>query len=213
MFVSALLGLISLLLLGLSIRLFYTSMRKTGRERVLSRLGQGQPVLAPVTQTTKNRLDRLFVRAGLNRPGEQQGLWLGLWALLVLLGGVQAGGIGLLLMLVLPPLALHLYLAWRYRRRVRRMVEQLPSLLDHAVRSLKSGRTLGDAILGGIEASADPLREAMGRVRRNVELGVGLAEAVNDFAEFYERDEFRFLALGLRSTIATVATPASCWKT
>jgi len=198
MFVSALLGLISLLLLGLSIRLFYTSMRKTGRERVLSRLGQGQPVLAPVTQTTKNRLDRLFVRAGLNRPGERQGLWLGLWALLVLLGGVQAGGIGLLLMLVLPPLALHLYLAWRYRRRVRRMVEQLPSLLDHAVRSLKSGRTLGDAILGGIEASADPLREAMGRVRRNVELGVGLAEAVNDFAEFYERDEFRFLALGLK---------------
>src|SRR5450830_1027929 len=198
MFVSVLLGLISLLLLGLSIRLFYTSLRKTGRERVLSRLGQGQPVLAPVTSTTKNRLDRLFVRAGLNRPGEQQGLWLGLWALLVLLGGVQAGGIGLLLMLVLPPLALHLYLAWRYRRRVRRMVEQLPSLLDHAVRSLKSGRTLGDAILGGIEASADPLREAMGRVRRNVELGVGLAEAVNDFAEFYERDEFRFLALGLK---------------
>jgi len=198
MFVSVLLGLISLLLLGLSIRLFYTSLRKTGRERVLSRLGQGQPVLAPVTQTTKSHLDRLFVRAGLNRPGERQGLWLGVWALLVLLGGAQAGGIGLLLMLVLPPLVLHLYLAWRYRRRVRRMVEQLPSLLDHAVRSLKSGRTLGDAILGGIEASADPLREAMGRVRRNVELGVGLAEAVNDFAEFYERDEFRFLALGLK---------------
>lgn len=198
MFISVLLGLISLLLLGLSIRLFYTSLRKTGRERVLSRLGQGQPILAPVTQTTQNRLDRLFVRAGLNRPGERQGLWLGVWALLVLLGGAQAGGIGLLLMLVLPPLALHLYLAWRYRRRVRRMVEQLPSLLDHAVRSLKSGRTLADAILGGIEASADPLREAMGRVRRNVELGVGLAEAVNDFAEFYERDEFRFLALGLK---------------
>jgi len=198
MFVSVLLGLISLLLLGLSIRLFYTSMRKTGRKRVLSRLGQGQPVLAPETNTTQNRLDRLFVRAGLSRPGERQGLWLGIWGLLVLVGAVQAGGVGLLLMLLLPPLALRLYLTWRYQRRVRRMVEQLPSALDHAVRSLKSGRTLADALLGGIEASTDPLREAMGRVRRNVELGVSLADAVHDFAEFYEREEFRFLALGLK---------------
>jgi len=198
MFVSVLLGLISLLLLGLSIRLFYTSMRKTGRKRVLSRLGQGQPVLAPETNTTQNRLDRLFVRAGLSRPGERQGLWLGIWGLLVLVGAVQAGGVGLLLMLLLPPLALRLYLTWRYQRRVRRMVEQLPSALDHAVRSLKSGRTLVDAFLGGIEASTDPLREAMGRVRRNVELGVSLADAVHDFAEFYEREEFRFLALGLK---------------
>ncbi|MBV6754750.1 type II secretion system F family protein [Pseudomonas chlororaphis] len=198
MFVSVLLGLISLLLLGLSIRLFYNSLHKTGRERVLSRLGQGQPVLEPVVGTTKNRLDRLFVRAGLNRPGERQGLWLGIWVLLILAGALEARVIGLLFMLVLPPSALRLYLTWRYRRRVRRMVEQLPSLLDHAVRSLKSGRTLADAILGGIEASADPLLEAMGRVRRNVELGVGLADAVHDFAEFYERDEFRFLALGLK---------------
>ncbi|NWD73573.1 type II secretion system F family protein [Pseudomonas gingeri] len=198
MFVSVLLGLISLLMLALSIRLFYTSMRKTGNERVLSRLGQAQPALAPATSTAQNRLDRLFVRAGLNRPGERQGFWLGIWVLLVLVGGVEAGGIGLLVMLVLPPLVLRLYLAWRYRRRVRRMVEQLPSLLDHAVRSLKSGRTLADAILGGIEASTNPLRDGMGRVRRNVELGVGLADAVHDFAEFYELDEFRFLALGLK---------------
>jgi len=198
MFVPMLFGLISLLLLGLAMRLFYISLRKTGSERVLSRLGQGQPVLAPVTQATKNRLDRLFVRAGLSRPGERQDLWLGIWLLLILVGAVQAGGVGLLLMLLLPPLALRLYLTWRYQRRVRRMVEQLPSALDHGVRSLKSGRTLADALLGGIEASTDPLREAMGRVRRNVELGVSLADAVHDFAEFYEREEFRFLALGLK---------------
>ncbi|NWB86535.1 MULTISPECIES: type II secretion system F family protein [Pseudomonas] len=198
MLIPLLLWLISLVLLGLSMRLFYISLRKTGHERVLSRLGQGQPVLAPTTHTTKNHLDRLFVRAGLNRPGERQGLWLGIWALLVVLGAVQAAGMGLLLMLVLPPLALRLYLAWRYRRRLRRMVEQLPSALDHAVRSLKSGRTLADALMGGVEASTDPLREAMGRVRRNVELGVSLSDAVHDFAQFYERDEFRFLALGLK---------------
>ena len=33
---------------------------------------------------------------------------------------------------------------------------------------------------------------------RNVQLGVSLPEAVQDFAELYERDEFRMFALGLK---------------
>ncbi|MGY2168608.1 type II secretion system F family protein [Pseudomonas gingeri] len=195
---ALLLGLICLLLLGASVRLFYLGMRKTGNERVLSRLAEGQPELASAVSPTRNRLDRLFLRAGFDRPGERLGLWLVMWAVLVLVGWAAAGLIGALVMLVLPPLGLRLFVDWRYRRRVRRMVEQLPPVLDHAMRSLKSGKTLADAILGGIDASADPLREAMGRVRRNVDLGVSLPEAANDFAEFYEREEFRFLALGLK---------------
>ena len=88
--------------------------------------------------------------------------------------------IGLLVLFVLPPLAVRLYVSWRYQRRLRRMIEQLPQLLDHTVRSLKSGRTLADAVLGGIEASEDPLKNAMGRVQRNVQLGVSLPDAVSD---------------------------------
>lgn len=38
----------------------------------------------------------------------------------------------------------------------------------------------------------------MGRVQRNVQLGVSLADAVSDLAELYERDELRLFALGLR---------------
>jgi tight adherence protein B len=78
------------------------------------------------------------------------------------------------------------------------MIEQLPPLLDHTVRSLKSGRTLADALLGAIEAADDPLKNAMGRVQRNVQLGVSLPDAASDFAELYEKDELRLLALGLK---------------
>lgn len=78
------------------------------------------------------------------------------------------------------------------------MVEQLPQLLDHSVRSLKSGRTLADAVLGGVESTENPLKEAMGRVQRNVRMGVSLPDSVSDFAEFYEQDEFRLFALGLK---------------
>lgn len=192
-----LLCLMCLLLLTFSVRLFYQGLRKTGTERVLNRLAQGQPKLEPVKHSWSG-LERAFLRAGLGRPTEKLGLWLALWAVSILLGFALASWIGFFLLLVLPPLALRVYVSWRYRRRIRRMVEQLPQLLDHTVRSLKSGRTLADAVMGAIESSEDPLKKAMGRVQRNVQLGVNLPEAVHDFAELYEQDELRVFALGLK---------------
>ena len=186
-----------LILLGLSIRLFLQGMRQTATEKVLNRLAAGQPQLT-VEKPLWVGLERMFLRAGLGRPTERFGLWMSLWALAVGLGYLAADWIGLLIMVVVPPLFLRVYIAFLYRRRTRRMIEQLPQLLDHTVRSLKSGRTLSDAVLGGIEASEDPLKKAMGRVQRNVQLGVNLPDAVSDFAELYEQDELRMFALGLK---------------
>jgi tight adherence protein B len=192
-----LLIVICLTLLGLSLRLFYNSWRQSGTERVLDRLNQGQPQMT-VSAPYWAGLERAFLRAGLGRPTERIGVWLLLWAFAILIGFALAGWIGLLVLIVLPPLALRVYVSWRYQRRLRRMIEQLPALLDHTVRSLKSGRTLADAVLGGIEASEYPLKDAMARVQRNVQLGVSLPDAVSDLAELYERDEFRLFALGLK---------------
>lgn len=190
-------GGLSLALLGLSVRFFYTGLRRTGDKRVLDRLGQGQAA-APSERPWMRWLERWFLRAGLGRPNDRIGIFLAVWGMLVLVGTLSGQWFGVLVTLVLPPLGLRLYVSWRYRRRVQRMIQQLPSLLDYTVRSLKSGRTLADAVLGAMEASNDPLREAMARVERNVRLGVALDEAVDDFAELYERDEFRLFALGLR---------------
>ena len=192
-----LLIVICLTLLGLSLRLFYSGWRQGGTERVLDRLNQGQPPLT-VEAPRWAGLERAFLRAGLGRPTERIGLWLLLWAFAMLIGFAVAGLVGLLVLFVLPPLALRGYVSWRYQRRLRRMIEQLPQLLDHTVRSLKSGRTLADAVLGAIDASEDPLKDAMGRVQRGVQLGVSLPDAVSDLAELYERDEFRLFALGLK---------------
>jgi tight adherence protein B len=188
---------ICLTLLGLSIRLFLQGLRKTATEKVLNRLAAGQPQLAPEKPVWVG-LERMFLRAGLGRPTERFGLWLSLWALAMALVFFLADWVGLLLMIVIPPLLLRLYIGILYQRRIKRMIEQLPQLLDHTVRSLKSGRTLSDAVMGGIEASEDPLKKAMGRVQRNVQLGVNLPDAVSDFAELYEQDELRMFALGLK---------------
>ncbi|WP_085700961.1 type II secretion system F family protein [Pseudomonas sp. B26(2017)] len=186
-----------LLLLGLSIRLFLQGVRKTANERVLSRLAAGQPQ-GVAEKTSWTGLERMFLRAGLGRPSERFGLWLSLWVVAMMLGYLLAEWVGLLVLILAPPLILRLYIAWLYRRRLNRMIEQLPQLLDHTVRSLKSGRTLSDAVMGGIETSEDPLKTAMGRVQRNVQLGVNLPDAVSDFAELYEQDELRMFALGLK---------------
>ncbi|MFJ7284086.1 type II secretion system F family protein [Pseudomonas sp. NPDC099000] len=192
-----LLTLICLALLGLSIRLFYRGLRQTSTERVLERLTQGQPE-KKVAKSSWAGLDSAFLRAGLGRPTERLGLWLLLWALGVLIGFAIGSWGGLLALLLLPPLILRLYISWRYQRRLKRMIEQLPTLLDHSVRSLKSGRTLSDAVLGAIDAAEDPLKNAMGRVQRNVQLGVSLPEAASDLAELYGKDELRLFALGLK---------------
>ncbi|ANI58205.1 tight adherence protein B [Pseudomonas frederiksbergensis] len=193
----ALLILLCLTLLGVSIRLFYNSLRQAGIDRTLGRLTQGQPQLT-VAKSSWSGLERTFLRAGLGRPTERIGSWLLLWALGALLGFALAGWIGLLMLLLVPPLALRLYISWRYQRRLKRMIEQLPTLLDHTVRSLKSGRTLADAVLGAINAAEAPLKDAMARVQRNVHLGVSLPDAISDLAELYEKDEFRLFALGLK---------------
>ncbi len=192
-----LLIVICLTLFGLSLRLFYNGLRQSGAERVLDRLNQGQPQMTAQTSRWAG-LERAFLRAGLGRPTDRLGLWLLLWALGMLLGFALLGWIGLLVLLIVPPLAVRGYVSWRYQRRLRRMIEQLPQLLDHTVRSLKSGRTLADAVLGAIEASDNPLQDAMGRIQRNVQLGVSLPDAASDLAELYERDEFRLFALGLK---------------
>ncbi|MDO9342052.1 type II secretion system F family protein [Pseudomonas pergaminensis] len=189
--------LFCLLLIGLSFWQFHHGLRKAQTDRVLERLGDGQPDTQD-TATKWTGLERMFARAGLGKPTDRLGLWLSGWVIGALLGWLFADGLGLIAMILGPPLLLRVYISWRYQQRVQRMVEQLPQLLDHSVRSLKSGRTLADAVLGGVESIENPLKDAMGRVQRNVRMGVSLPDSVSDFAEFYEQDEFRLFALGLK---------------
>ena len=190
-------GLIFMLLMGLSLYLFHRALNKGVSDRILARLTLGQVEKAP-TRPALAAIDRAFLRAGLGRPTERLPLALTIWLLVILMGYALYDIVGLVLGLVLPVIILRFYVGLRYQRRMQRMIAQLPQLLDHTVRSLKSGRTLGDAVLNSIEATDAPLSQAMGRIKRNVQLGITLPDAVQDFAELYERDEFQLFALGLR---------------
>ncbi|RMQ50567.1 Type II secretion system protein [Pseudomonas cichorii] len=194
---SWILAVIFVLLLGAAVYMFYLALNRGASERVMQRLQIGQ-VLPVEEKPGMEWLDRAFLRAGLGKPTERIGLALTLWTLSMLTGYLIGDWLGFGVGIVAAPLMLRMYVSWRYRKRVRRMIEQLPQMLDHTVRSLKSGRTLADAVLHGIEAADQPLRDGMMRIERNVQLGVSLPDAARDFAELYERDEFHLFALGLR---------------
>ncbi|MDR6712008.1 tight adherence protein B [Pseudomonas hunanensis] len=188
---------LSPLLLGASLLLYRLGLYKRGEERILQRLGRAY-LAVRTGKARRDWFDPLLLRAGLDTAQFNAKAWLLGWIGLVLVGQLLAGWAGALMMVIGVPVLGRLYLSWRYRRRLRLIIEQLPSLLDFSVRSLKAGRTLNDSVLGGIDGAREPLRSAMERVRRNVRLGVALDVALSELAELYDQDELRLLALGMR---------------
>lgn len=185
------------LLLGVALLLVRLGLLKRGQERIVQRLGSAYLAVRSVA-VRRDWLDPMLLRAGFAQSELKLRPWLFAWLGLVLLAAVGAGAAGGLLALLGVPVLAWLGLIWRCRRRLRQIIQQLPGLLDYSVRSLKAGRTLNDAVLGGIDSTREPLRSAMLRVRRNVQLGVALDVAVNELAELYRQDELRLFALGLR---------------
>lgn len=194
---GALLLALSPLLLGAALLLFRLALYKRGEERILQRLGRAYRAVR-TGRTRRDWFEPMLQRAGLDSAGFDPRPWLLSWAGLILLALLATGWAGALMIVLGLPLLGQLYLSWRYRRRLRQIIEQLPGLLDFSVRSLKAGRTLNDAVLGAIEGTREPLRSAMDRVRRNVRLGVALDDAVSEMAELYDQAELRLFALGLR---------------
>ncbi|WP_341796757.1 MULTISPECIES: type II secretion system F family protein [unclassified Pseudomonas] len=188
---------LSPLLLGVALLLLRRGLYKRHEERILQRLGRAFSIVRN-GPARREWLDALLQRAGLGAIDFEPQRWLLAWLAVVLLALIVAGWVAALMLLIGLPTPAYLILSWQSRRRMRQIVDQLPSLLDYSVRSLKAGRTLNDAVLGGIDSSRDPLRSAMARVRRNVQLGVALEDAVSELAELHQQDELRLFALGLR---------------
>ncbi|AIZ35473.1 type II secretion system F family protein [Pseudomonas parafulva] len=183
-------------LLGAAVLLLRQVRYKRGEERALRRLGRAWQAQSGATR--RDWLELRLQRAGLGAAEWPVRRILLLWLGLALLAALVIGWQVALLLLLGLPLAGYLYLGWRARRRMRQLIEQLPGLLDASVRSLKAGRTLSDAVLGGIEGTREPLHSTLSKVRRSVQLGVPLDDALSELAELYDQDELRLFALGLR---------------
>ena len=194
---TLLLVLASLVLAALGVMLGGMGWRARHNEQVMRRLsGEGAADEASRARSS-HWLARRMRRAGI---ADMRGWLLGTLAaacVLGLLGQRLAGpaialcGVGVAL------LGLHVLLNLLYRRRLQKMIRQMPTFLDQVVRSLHSGRTLGDSITQAAGAADDPLREIFSRVNNHVRLGIGLPEALQEVAELYEVEELHVFSLGV----------------
>lgn len=194
---------LSIVLLGISAALLLTSVlmmlagkRQAVGERIYQRLNSDGDLVVP-KQKKKSGFSLWLMQAGIQLPGWLTALLVAL-VLVVALLFMQVSWF--MPVLVVGGMALLVYLVgqWRAHKRVERMISQMPGFLDHMVRSIKSGRTMGDAMLLAMKRCSDPLHQAMTPVRRDIELGVPMVEAINEFATLYKREEFHVLALGVR---------------
>lgn len=186
-----------LLLCGSGILLLRRSWCKAAEEKVLQRLQQDMPGnTASMRQV--GGLRRRLLRAGIDlSKGQLQMLLLlvvVLTAFILLFLGVRT----LLLIMLLSVIGLYGLLRWRYQRRVESMISLLPELLDHVVRSLRSGRSLGDAMELAIDRTRQPLRGALSVCQHGMRLGLPLTDVFEDFALLYDRRELQMLATAIK---------------
>ncbi|HWK53563.1 MAG TPA: type II secretion system F family protein [Hyphomicrobiales bacterium] len=186
-----------LLLLALGLLLLAKGRRRAASERVLERI-ERETRHGLVKRRPSNVFERQLLQAGFDVSTPLMCVLLlaalTLLSLVLLVAGAMSALILLLAMLGFG----YGLLRWRYQRRVQRMVAQMPALLDHCIRSLKSGRSVPDALLMAIDRSENPLREALSGARRGIELGLSLGDVMTDFAELYDRDEIHMLAVGIK---------------
>lgn len=188
-------GVVSVALLLAGMALLRSSWFQADNEAIIERLSMANDT-AP--EPVMSWLAKERTRMGITLPFGLLVTFFCCWCLLLFFVLLLAGWWPGFAVFVGSGLLLHVYLSVRYQRRIKKMVSQLPQMLEHIIRSIQSGRTLGDAALLAMNAAPRPLHEGMARSRRYVECGGKLDDAMDNFANLHDRDEFRLLAMGLR---------------
>lgn len=184
----------SVLLLVASVIFLQRSLRAGASEKVLGRLNSD---FISTDKINFGAVQRELVRAGIHLDFGRVILLVAVWLVLLVIVLWNAGVLAFIMTAVASVLLLRFYLLVRFKRRLQRMIVQLPQLLDHIIRSLKSGRTLGDGFLLAIDNCQQPLHGALLRTRNSIQRGMPLADAVDDFAALYDQEEFHILALSM----------------
>jgi len=185
---------LAILLLVGGVVFFRRGLHESASEKVIGRLGNS---FSGDEKIITGFMQRELLRSGISLTFGQTVFLVFIWCML-LSASFFIGGWLLFLVVTISSIVLaRLYLIIRFRRRLQRMIAQLPQLLDHMIRSLKSGRTLGDGLLLAIDQAQEPLHGALLRARNSIQRGMSLSDAVEGFANLYDREEFHMLALSI----------------
>ncbi|MGI4857315.1 MAG: type II secretion system F family protein [Janthinobacterium lividum] len=130
-------------------------------------------------------IENLFLRAGIREHSRWMLVQVGLTAMAAMPAGMLLGlaPAGFVALLAIVGTWFRLWLM--ISRRHRRIVQQLPALLDALVRQVSLGTSLGSAFQQIAEQSPLPLRELVGRAAQLNRAGVELDAALKQTARVY----------------------------
>ncbi|MFT0138580.1 type II secretion system F family protein [Alcanivoracaceae bacterium MT1] len=199
---SQILAFIALAVVALQWLWFNLREQRQIKEAVERRLALGSESGAapPMEQVLIGKLERLLVPAGI-RLSDSQLILVGVFLIaLVFAVFVVKGMVAALVALVLTVMALLLYWKFRFEQQRRRINEELPGIMETALRYMDAGRSLEQSLVESFR-EADPVFDPLAfRLRSAVEAGRDYTSLFEDFSSLYRIPSLILVSIALRTS-------------
>lgn len=199
---SQVLAFIALAVVALQWLWFNLREQRQIKEAVERRLALGSESGAapPMEQVLIGKLERLLVPAGI-RLSDSQLILVGVFLIaLVFAVFVVKGMVAALVALVLTVMALLLYWKFRFEQQRRRINEELPGIMETALRYMDAGRSLEQSLVESFR-EAHPVFDPLAfRLRSAVEAGRDYTSLFEDFSSLYRIPSLILVSIALRTS-------------
>lgn len=151
-------------------------------------------------QVLIGKLERLLVPAGI-RLSDSQLILVGVFLIaLVFAVFVVKGMVAALVALVLTVMALLLYWKFRFEQQRRRINEELPGIMETALRYMDAGRSLEQSLVESFR-EAHPVFDPLAfRLRSAVDAGRDYTSLFEDFSSLYRVPSLILVSIALRTS-------------
>ncbi|MHA7915231.1 type II secretion system F family protein [Alloalcanivorax xenomutans] len=199
---SQILAFIALAVVALQWLWFNLREQRQIKEAVERRLALGSESGAapPMEQVLIGKLERLLVPAGI-RLSDSQLILVGVFLIaLVFAVFVVKGMVAALVALVLTVMALLLYWKFRFEQQRRRINEELPGIMETALRYMDAGRSLEQSLVESFR-EAHPVFDPLAfRLRSAVDAGRDYTSLFEDFSSLYRVPSLILVSIALRTS-------------
>jgi tight adherence protein B len=188
---------------ALAVALFVYSGRRERAEDVQLRLRAGDDATLAAVTHIEGKIENPLLRWGCHvfwRSGfdVKPASVVAFFSVVLLLAVLIPLALGLMIGLIVD--AAGMFVIWLIfssaaARRRAKIVEQLPSYLEAAIRVLAAGNTLEEALAAAARESAEPSRTLFLSVSRQVRLGAPVDMVLVEAAEIYQIRDLRVIAL------------------
>lgn len=172
---------------------------KDAVERRLA-LGTENGSAPPVDQVLSGKLERLLVPAGI-RLSDSQVMVVGAFLIVLVVAiFLLQGAVAALVAMALVVMTLLLYWKFRFEQQRRRINEELPGIMETALRYMDAGRSLEQSLVESFR-EAHPVFDPLAfRLRSAVEAGRDYTSLFEDFSSLYKIPSLILVSIALRTS-------------